>query len=99
MNLFVGILRRGEAIKTPLGIYHPDFETDLISYEIKSKGTLKVMMGKAAYIKGGKISDTQFQKIKWYNDNYKPVVIVVMQNDKIKSMMTPSECEDLFKSS
>lgn len=68
-------------ISTPLGSYTPDFEFPDHYVEIKGTGTYKVMMGLEAYIKGTPLSDLQWRKIQWVNENVKPIEIIIVPNN------------------
>lgn len=70
-------------ISTPYGDYSPDFEFEDKYVEIKSTGTLKVLMGEKEYIKGSGLSLKQKEKIEWVHNNIKPVEIIVYKNDKV----------------
>lgn len=64
-------------IETPYGYYTPDFEFPDKYIEVKSLHTFKVMLGEKSYIKDGKVSDLQFQKIKWVANNIKKIDIIL----------------------
>lgn len=74
-------------VKTEYGTYLPDFEYHDRFIEIKSEFTLKVAQGKMPNNKG-EFSDKQWKKIKWTNNKFKKVDIVVLE---------PKEALDLFK--
>lgn len=57
------------AIKTPTGVYTPDFEYSHLYIEIKSTYTLTT-----------KKFEFQEPKIKWVNENIKPVIIINRNN-------------------
>ncbi len=69
----------GCKVRTPLGLYFPDFEFEDRFIEVKSKFTLSVCKGEQFDPKGCK-SDKQYRKIIWTTNNVKPVDIVVIDN-------------------
>lgn len=69
--------QKGKAIKTPYGIYIPDFEFIDKLIEIKSSYTLDVAKGKKLNL-NGEFSDKQYKKILWVNENIKPVEIKIL---------------------
>ena len=72
-------------IKTPFGIYFPDFENDKELIEIKSDFTLDVAKG-ILPLAGGKCDDTQWRKIQWVNDNVKKVNVIVLDNKEAEQL-------------
>ena len=73
-----------KGIKTPFGTYMPDFEYGDRLVEIKSKFTYLIMMGaNKGYDK--KYSIAQWNKLKWVNDNIKPVEILI--GEKIRNKL------------
>jgi len=69
------------SINTPHGVYYPDFEYDDKFIEIKSSYTYDVLLGKIPSRFNGKYDFKQIKKIKWVNENVKPVdVIIVSRN-------------------
>ena len=78
---------KGETIKTPYGVYSSDFSKDNNLIEIKSDYTYDVLIGKKVSRFTKKIDLIQYNKIKWVNENVKPVEIIVVdkrQNKLIK---------------
>lgn len=71
-------------IITPLGGYYPDFEYDDKYIEVKSDYTYDVLIGNKKSRWTNKFSTLQLNKIKWVNENIKPVEIVVVDKNNIK---------------
>jgi hypothetical protein len=66
------------SIKTELGFYTPDFEYDEYFVDVKSIFTLKVLLGLSSYSKTKKSNPKQLLKMKYINDNIKPVKIILI---------------------
>jgi hypothetical protein len=60
-----------KGIKTPFGLYFPDFETKDFYVEVKSRYTYNLMLNKP-----------QFEKIKFVSSNYKPVRLFIDDGNK-----------------
>lgn len=75
----------GDKVKTPIGLYFPDFEFCDRFIEVKSPFTWKVCKGEEKNPKGIK-SDVQYKKIQWVNENVKPVEVVILENDEAKTL-------------
>lgn len=75
----------GEPVKTPYGVYTPDFKKNNRFIEIKSQYTYDVLIGRKKSRFTNKIETNQYDKLKWVNTNYLPVEIVVV--DKIKNKL------------
>lgn len=67
-----------ESVNTPYGVYYPDFLNDETYIEIKSDYTYDVLIGRKINRWTKKIDTTQLKKIKWVNENIKPVDILVV---------------------
>jgi hypothetical protein len=67
-----------ESIKTDIGYYTPDFEYDEYYIDVKSIFTLKVLLGFSSYSKTKKSNPKQLLKMKYINDNIKPVKIILV---------------------
>lgn len=76
-------------IKTPYGLYYPDFLYRDTFIEIKSDYTYEIMLGNLMNRFTKKFDDTQFKKIKWVNENIKPIEIFVVdkKNNKIEKKL------------
>ena len=74
-----------EPIVTPYGVYYPDFSFEDKLIEIKSDYTYDVLIGAKLSRFTNKIETNQYEKIKWVNQNVKPVQILVIdkRNNKI----------------
>jgi len=74
-----------ESIETPYGLYYPDFTFSNKLIEIKSDYTYDVLKGNRPYRSGGKINMIQYKKIKWVNENIKPIQIIIVdkRNNKL----------------
>jgi hypothetical protein len=72
-------------INTPYGTYYPDFSFDDRLIEIKSNYTYDVLIGKKESRFTKKIDTTQYDKIKWINENVIPVEILIVdkKNNKL----------------
>lgn len=74
-------------VKTPFGIYHPDFEFKDRYIEIKSTYTKEIFLGEKENI-NGEYTKKQFKKIQWINQNIKPIEIIIMDsNTEIKEII------------
>lgn len=67
-------------VKTPFGFYFPDFEYSDRYIEIKSTYTYDICLGKKRNLNGLK-SNNQHEKYKWTGENFKPVEILVYDNN------------------
>jgi len=65
-----------KGIKTPYGIYFPDFEYEDKFIEIKSPFTYLITTGKIKDLSGN-FTNIQWLKICWTNDNIKPVKVLI----------------------
>ena len=72
------IPKNANVIETPYGLYTADFEFDDKLIEIKSEYTYSVLIGEKISRFTNKIETKQYQKIKWINENYKNVEIIVI---------------------
>jgi len=74
-----------KSIRTPYGIYCPDFEYEEKLIEVKSDYTYDVLIGKKINRFKHKIDTTQYKKLSWVNDNIKKVQIIVVdkRNNKL----------------
>lgn len=72
-------------VKTPFGLYFPDFEYDDKFLEIKSEFTWKVCKGELPNPKG-KLDDKQHRKILWTRENIKPVEIIILDDNTAKEL-------------
>lgn len=74
-----------KSIITPFGVYYPDFSFNDRLIEIKSDYTYDVLLGNKISRFTNKFETKQYQKIKWVNENIKPVDILVVdkRNNKI----------------
>ena len=77
-------------ILTPFGYYTPDFELDDFLIEIKSLHTLACSFGLKNYLNKGISSNLQSLKIKWVNENVKPIIIIIYlgRREKIPNWVT-----------
>ncbi len=77
--------KNAQSINTPYGTYYPDFELNGKFIEIKSKYTYEVLIGKVVSRWTNKIDITQYNKIRWVNENVAKVNILVIdkRNNKI----------------
>jgi hypothetical protein len=75
----------GEKIITPFGVYTPDFKLNNKLIEIKSDYTYNILIGKIPSRYTNKIDLTQYNKIKWVNDNISKINILIVdkRNKKI----------------
>ena len=79
-----------KSINTPFGVYFPDFEFPDKLIEIKSSYTYDILIGKRKdYWNSGRVR--QLDKIKWINDNIKPIDILVV--DKQHNLIKKKEIE------
>jgi predicted DNA-binding protein YlxM (UPF0122 family) len=78
-------------IETPFGVYYPDFTFNDKLIEIKSDYTYDVLLGNQINRWTKKIDKTQYKKIKWVNENIKPVEIIIV--DKRKNKLIKKETE------
>lgn len=80
-----------DPIKTPYGVYNPDFYDGKCLIEIKSDYTYDILIGNKKNRWNNKIDLTQYNKIKWTNENIQPVQILVVDkknNKLIKKQIT-----------
>ena len=70
-NFYRVITDKKKAVKTPFGLYFPDFETKTAYIEIKSRYTYERMLDKADK------PTSQHRKIVYVNKNIKPVKIYI----------------------
>jgi len=77
--------KKGDSVKTPFGVYYPDFDYGKMYIEIKSDYTYQILLGKKENRWSNKIDTNQYEKIKWVNNNIKPVEIIVVdkKNNKL----------------
>jgi orotate phosphoribosyltransferase-like protein len=76
-----------KSVNTPYGTYYPDFELDGEYLEIKSKYTYKILVGDVVNRWTNEINLTQYNKIKWINENITKVNVLVIDkrnNEVIK---------------
>lgn len=81
--------KNSNAVQTPYGVYHADFEFEKNYIEIKSEYTYNILIGLIPNRWTKKIDTIQYQKIKWVNDNVKKVEILVV--DKINNKLIKKE--------
>ncbi len=76
---------KSESINTPYGVYYPDFTYGDRLIEIKSDYTYDILVGDKISRFTKKISTLQYDKIKWINNNIKPIEILIIdkRNNKI----------------
>lgn len=72
------------SIKTEIGFYTPDFEFDEYYIDVKSIFTLKVLLGFSSYSKNKKSNPKQLSKMKYINDNIKPIKIILVDISESK---------------
>ena len=74
-----------EPIITPYGVYYPDFSYEDKLIEVKSDYTFNILIGCEVSRFTKTIDTNQLTKIKWVNENIKPVEIIVIdkRNNKI----------------
>jgi len=74
-----------EPIKTPYGMYYPDFQVNNHYVEIKSDYTYQILLGKEKNRWSKKFDFVQLKKIKWVNRNIRKVDIIVVdkRNNKL----------------
>jgi len=70
---------------TPFGVYYPDFENSQNLIEIKSDYTYEILLGTKLNRFTKKFDSSQYEKIKWLNENVKTVEIIVVdkKNNKL----------------
>lgn len=78
INDGVKLPKEGESIVTPYGVYYPDFSFEDKLVEIKSDYTYDVLVGIKISRFTKKIETKQYEKIKWVNENVKPIQILVV---------------------
>lgn len=78
----------GERIITPYGVYTPDFQLNKKLIEIKSDYTYNILIGNKISRFTNKIDLTQYNKIKWVNDNISKIDILIIdkRNNKINKI-------------
>ena len=72
------------SIETPFGVYYPDFSFDNKLIEIKCDYTYDILLGKKLNRFTKKIDTTQYEKIKWVNENITPVEIIIVDKRENK---------------
>lgn len=83
------------SIKTDIGFYTPDFEFGEYYVDIKSIFTLKVLLGFSSYSKTKKSNPKQLLKIKYINDNIKPIKIILV--DITKNQLVELSIDNILK--
>lgn len=85
INDGISLPNKTTAIITPFGVYYPDFTYNDRLVEIKSDYTYEILIGNKISRFTKKIETKQYEKIKWVNENIKPVEILVIdkRNNKI----------------
>lgn len=83
------------SIKTDIGFYTPDFEFDEYYVDVKSIFTLKVLLGFSSYSKTKKSNPKQLLKIKYINDNIKPIKIILV--DITKNQLVELSINNILK--
>lgn len=83
--------KNADQINTPYGVYYPDFRFTNNLIEIKSDYTYDVLMGVKENKWTKKFDTTQYEKIKWVNDNVIPVKILVV--DKKNNKIIEKKCQ------
>lgn len=78
INDGINLPKEGESMVTPYGVYYPDFSFEDKLIEIKSDYTYDVLIGVKVSRFTKKIETKQYEKIKWVNENIKPVQILVV---------------------
>lgn len=79
------IPNNSKPIDTPYGVYYPDFSFEDRLIEIKCNYTYDVLIGKKQNRFTKKIDTTQYDKIKWVNENVMTVEILIVdkKNNKL----------------
>ena len=74
-----------EPVKTPYGMYYPDFQVNNHYVEIKSDYTYEILLGKEKNRWSKKFDFIQLKKIEWVNENIRKVDIIVVdkKNNKL----------------
>ena len=72
------------SVITPYGVYYPDFLKNESFIEIKSDYTYDVLIGEKISRWTKKYETAQLDKIKWVNENVRPVDILVVDKRKNK---------------
>lgn len=80
-----GLPKNAKSIPTPYGVYYPDFILNDKLIEIKSEYTYNVLLGNEVNRYTKKIDKSQYNKIKWVNENITPIEIIVV--DKINNKL------------
>ena len=79
----VSLPKPATKVKTPYGLYFPDFEYEDRFVEIKSEFTWKVCKGEIPNPKG-KLDNKQYCKIQWTHENIKPVEVIILNANAAK---------------
>lgn len=82
INNHSSLPQKATSVRTPMGVYFPDFEYEDRFVEIKSPFTWDVCRGFEKNPKGVK-SDLQYQKIQWTSKTVKPVEIVILSQIEV----------------
>jgi len=80
-----GLPKNAKSIPTPYGVYYPDFILNDKLIEIKSEYTYNVLLGNEVNRYTKKIDTSQYDKIKWVNENIIPIEIIIV--DKIHNKL------------
>ena len=78
INDGVNLPKEGRPVITPYGVYYPDFSFEDKLIEIKSDYTYDILIGIKVNRFTKKIDTKQYEKIKWVNENIKPVEILII---------------------
>lgn len=78
INDKIKLPEEGYPIITPYGVYTPDFSFTDKLIEIKSDYTYDILIGIKVSRFTKKIETKQYEKIKWVNENIKPINILVI---------------------